>query len=39
MTIGIRLMSENGFMTPTNIYVHAATLSEDSYQRIAATGG
>ncbi|PWT75495.1 MAG: amidohydrolase, partial [Chloroflexi bacterium] len=36
---GIRLMYENGFMTPTNIYVHAATLSEDSYQRIAATGG
>ncbi len=36
---GIRLMYENGFMTPSNIYVHAATLSEDSYQRIAATGG
>jgi cytosine/adenosine deaminase-related metal-dependent hydrolase len=36
---GIRLMHENGFMTPQNIYVHAATLSEDSYQRIAATGG
>jgi cytosine/adenosine deaminase-related metal-dependent hydrolase len=36
---GIRLMYENGFMTPKNIYVHAATLSEDSYQRIAATGG
>lgn len=36
---GIRLMHENGFMTPQNIYVHAATLNTDSYQRIAATGG
>jgi cytosine/adenosine deaminase-related metal-dependent hydrolase len=36
---GIRLMHENGFMTPANVYVHAATLSTDSYQRIAATGG
>ncbi|MBX0299160.1 amidohydrolase family protein [Cryobacterium sp. 1639] len=36
---GIRLMYENGFMTPGTVYVHAATLSDDSYQRIAATGG
>jgi 5-methylthioadenosine/S-adenosylhomocysteine deaminase len=36
---GIRLMHENGFMTPSTIYVHAATLSQDSYHRIAATGG
>ena len=36
---GIRLMHENGFMTPRTIYVHAATLSDDSYHRIAATGG
>jgi len=36
---GIRLMHEHGFMTPQNVYVHAATLSADSYQRIAATGG
>jgi cytosine/adenosine deaminase-related metal-dependent hydrolase len=36
---GIRLMHENGFMTPQNIYVHAATLTNDSYHRIAATGG
>ncbi|WP_030897381.1 amidohydrolase family protein [Streptomyces sp. NRRL F-5126] len=36
---GIRLMHEHGFMTPETVYVHAATLSEDSYQRIAATGG
>lgn len=36
---GIRLMHENGFMTPETIYVHAATLSDDSYNRIAATGG
>jgi 5-methylthioadenosine/S-adenosylhomocysteine deaminase len=36
---GIRLMHEHGFMTPSTVYVHAATLSKDSYQRIAATGG
>jgi 5-methylthioadenosine/S-adenosylhomocysteine deaminase len=36
---GIRLMYENGAMTPGTVYVHAATLSQDSYQRIAATGG
>ncbi|MDE3065581.1 MAG: amidohydrolase family protein [Acidobacteriota bacterium] len=35
----IRLMHEGGFMTPQTIYVHASTLSEDSYQRIAASGG
>ncbi|HEX8997287.1 MAG TPA: amidohydrolase family protein [Ktedonobacterales bacterium] len=35
---GIRLMSEHGFMAPSTIYVHAATLSDDSYQRIAASG-
>ena len=29
----------HGFMTPETVYVHAATLSTDSYQRIAATGG
>jgi 5-methylthioadenosine/S-adenosylhomocysteine deaminase len=36
---GIRLMFEHGFMTPENVYVHAATLTTDSYQRIAASGG
>ena len=36
---GIRLMYENGFMTPATVYVHSATLSADSYHRIAATGG
>lgn len=36
---GIKLMHENGFMTPENVYVHAATLEPDSYHRIAATGG
>lgn len=36
---GIRLMHDNGFMTPETVYVHAATLSDDSYHRIAATGG
>jgi 5-methylthioadenosine/S-adenosylhomocysteine deaminase len=35
----IKWMYENGFMGPSNIYVHAASLSEDSYHRIAATGG
>ncbi|WP_033341403.1 amidohydrolase family protein [Catenuloplanes japonicus] len=36
---GIRLMHDNGFMTPGTVYVHAATLTADSYHRIAATGG
>ncbi|HET9894132.1 MAG TPA: amidohydrolase family protein [Streptosporangiaceae bacterium] len=36
---GIRLMYEHGFMNERSIYVHAATLSTDSYHRIAATGG
>ncbi|MFC6006267.1 amidohydrolase family protein [Angustibacter luteus] len=36
---GIKLMHENGFMTPESVYVHAATLEPDSYHRIAATGG
>jgi cytosine/adenosine deaminase-related metal-dependent hydrolase len=36
---GIRLMHENGFMTPETVYVHGASLSADSYHRIAATGG
>ncbi|HSU34064.1 MAG TPA: amidohydrolase family protein [Propionibacteriaceae bacterium] len=36
---GIRLIHENGFATPETVYVHAATLSEDSYLRIAASGG
>ena len=36
---GIRLMHDNGFATPETVYVHAATLSTDSYHRIAASGG
>ena len=36
---GIRLMHDNGFMTPETVYVHAASLKTDSYHRIAATGG
>ena len=36
---GIRLMHENGFTDERTVYVHAATLSADSYHRIAATGG
>lgn len=35
----IRLMWEHGFMTPEVTYVHATTLTQDSYQRIAASGG
>jgi cytosine/adenosine deaminase-related metal-dependent hydrolase len=35
----IKLMHEHGFMTPQTVYVHSASLSSDSYQRIAATGG
>ena len=35
----IRLMHDHGFMTPETVYVHSATLSADSYHRIAATGG
>jgi len=36
---GIRLAHENGFLDQTSIFVHAATLSADSYNRIAASGG
>ena len=36
---GIRLMHENGFANDDTVYVHAATLNEDSYLRIAASGG
>jgi len=36
---GIQLMYDNGFMRPGNVYVHATTLSTESYQKIAATGG
>jgi 5-methylthioadenosine/S-adenosylhomocysteine deaminase len=36
---GIRLMYDNGFCTPGTIYVHASSLSPDSYHKIAATGG
>jgi cytosine/adenosine deaminase-related metal-dependent hydrolase len=35
----IRLAHEAGFLDETSIFVHAATLSADSYHRIAATGG
>jgi 5-methylthioadenosine/S-adenosylhomocysteine deaminase len=34
----IKLMCDHGFMTPDVTYVHAASLSTDSYQRIAASG-
>jgi len=36
---GIRLAHEAGFLDASSIFVHAATLSADSYHRIAATGG
>jgi cytosine/adenosine deaminase-related metal-dependent hydrolase len=36
---GIRQMYDGGFMQPDTVYVHAASLSTDSYHRIAATGG
>jgi 5-methylthioadenosine/S-adenosylhomocysteine deaminase len=32
-------MYDGGYMVPGTIYVHAATLSADSYHKIAATGG
>jgi cytosine/adenosine deaminase-related metal-dependent hydrolase len=35
----IKLMHDHGFMTPETVYVHGASLSADSYHRIAATGG
>src|SRR5690554_194530 len=36
---GIELMYENQAMRPGGVYVHAATLNDDSYMKIAATGG
>jgi cytosine/adenosine deaminase-related metal-dependent hydrolase len=36
---GIRLAHEAGFLDESSVFVHAATLSADSYNRIAATGG
>jgi cytosine/adenosine deaminase-related metal-dependent hydrolase len=36
---GINQMFDGGYMTPGTIYVHAASLSPDSYHKIAATGG
>jgi 5-methylthioadenosine/S-adenosylhomocysteine deaminase len=35
----IRLAHEAGFLDETSVFVHASTLSADSYHRIAATGG
>ncbi|HEX6453133.1 MAG TPA: amidohydrolase family protein [Trebonia sp.] len=37
--VGINLMYDNGFCRPGTIYVHASSLSPDSYHKIAATGG
>jgi len=36
---GIRLAHEHGFLDERSVFVHAATLTPDSYHRIAATGG
>ena len=36
---GIRLAHEAGFLDESSVFVHAATLSADSYQRVAASGG
>jgi cytosine/adenosine deaminase-related metal-dependent hydrolase len=36
--LSIQLMHDNGYMTPDTILVHCATLSDDSYHRIAAGG-
>jgi cytosine/adenosine deaminase-related metal-dependent hydrolase len=36
---GIRVMYENKAMQPGYVYVHAASLNDESYQMIAATGG
>jgi 5-methylthioadenosine/S-adenosylhomocysteine deaminase len=35
----IRLMHEHGCMGSNTVFVHASTLSDDSYQRIEACGG
>lgn len=35
----VRLTAEHGFLTDKLVHVHASTLSQDSYQRIAASGG
>jgi cytosine/adenosine deaminase-related metal-dependent hydrolase len=37
--VGIAQMWDAGFMDETVTYVHCSTLSEDSYQKIAASGG
>src|SRR5205807_6331455 len=36
---GLNRTYDNGFCTPGTIYVHASSLSPDSYHKIAATGG
>ncbi|MET7392807.1 amidohydrolase family protein [Dactylosporangium sp. NPDC005572] len=37
--VGIQQMWDAGFMDPTVTYVHCSTLSDDSYRKIAASGG
>ncbi|MFE2041401.1 amidohydrolase family protein [Streptomyces sp. NPDC059477] len=36
---GIRILRDNGFLLPTNTYVHSSSLTESDYQMIADSGG
>ncbi|MFT7838537.1 amidohydrolase family protein [Saccharothrix sp. BKS2] len=36
---GVRLIHEHGFATELTVYVHAASLSDESYRLIAGSGG
>ncbi|MFD2685183.1 amidohydrolase family protein [Streptomyces phyllanthi] len=39
LDLGIKILHDNGFLLPTNTYVHASSLGDDSYRMIADTGG
>lgn len=39
LDIAIQNISDNGFLHPTNTYVHAASLQQSSYELIAESGG
>lgn len=39
LDVAIRNLHDNGFLLPTNTYVHAASLQADSYELLAETGG
>ncbi|MFE2043970.1 amidohydrolase family protein [Streptomyces sp. NPDC059477] len=36
---GISILRDNGFLLPTNTYVHAGTLTDSAYRMIADSGG